>query len=130
MKGQAHDILRPRSKIDKVFARRLCPERIIHPQPVSEVKPFGSTSWLRSRTLRVILLTALGSCDFGIGGKLERYVNQIRDSKSSRNVEGQPLPNIDFCDPDSSSIAGTVSSASGASIWDHADEMAPFPSTE
>jgi hypothetical protein len=33
---------------------------------------------------------AFGSCDLGMGGKLERYVNQRRDSKSSRNGPGQP----------------------------------------
>lgn len=29
----------PNRKINKAFARRLCPDRIIHPHPVSDVNP-------------------------------------------------------------------------------------------
>jgi len=34
---------------------------------------------------------ALGSVDLGIGGKSDRYVIHIRDSKSAIKANGQPL---------------------------------------
>lgn len=80
----------PRNKSTSVFASKHCPDRIMQPQPVSEVKPSGLPNWLRSRTVKLIAAEALGSCDFGIGGKLERYVIHIRASKSSKKAEGQP----------------------------------------
>jgi hypothetical protein len=76
--------------IDKALARRLWPERIIQPHPVSEVNPFESTSWLLRRTPSVIEDDALGSSDLGIVEKFDLYVSQILDSKSSRKELGQP----------------------------------------
>jgi len=81
---------RPSSSISREFASKLCPDLIIHPQPVSDVKPPWSTSWLRRRTDKDIDDAALGSWDFGIAGKFERYVSQILASKSSRNADGHP----------------------------------------
>jgi hypothetical protein len=73
----------------KAFASRLCPERIIQPHPVSLLKPSRSAR-LRSRTAKVMDELALGSWERGIGGKLDRYVIHILDSKSSRKADGQP----------------------------------------
>lgn len=72
------------------LANKLWPDLIMHPQPVSEVKPPCSVSWLRSRTEKLIEAFAFGSCDFGMAGKPERYENHSFDSKSSRNACGQP----------------------------------------
>ena len=80
---------RPCLRIIKVLASRLCPDRIMHPHPVSLLKPSRSVR-LRSRTARVMDDIAVGSCDRGMGGKLERYVIQTFDSKSSRNCDGHP----------------------------------------
>jgi hypothetical protein len=64
----------------------------MQPHPVSEVKPFESTSWLLRRTPSVIEDDALGSSDLGIVGKFDLYVSQILDSKSSRKELGHPWP--------------------------------------
>ena len=73
----------------RALASRLCPERIIQPQPVSLLKPSRSAR-LRSRTAKVIEEVALGSWERGIGGKFDLYVIHILDSKSSKKVDGQP----------------------------------------
>ena len=87
---QVHPVIPlPRNRSTRVFASKLCPDRIMQPQPVSEVKPSGLPNWLRSRTVRLIAAEARGSCDFGIGGKFERYVIHIRASKSSKKAVGQ-----------------------------------------
>lgn len=80
---------RPWCKIIKALASRLCPDRIIQPHPVSLLKPSRSAR-LRNRTARVMDDVAEGSWDLGMGGKLDRYVIHIFDSKSSRNCGGQP----------------------------------------
>ena len=85
----------------RAFARRLCPDLIIHPHPVSDVNPAWSTSWVRSRTARDIEDNAFGSCDLGINGKFERYVSHILASKSSKKDEGHP-PSFPF--PDSPGV--------------------------
>lgn len=72
------------------LANKLWPDLIIHPQPVSEVKPPCSVSWLRRRTEKLIEAVAFGSCDLGMAGNPERYENQSFDSKSSKNACGQP----------------------------------------
>ena len=54
----------------RVFARRLWPDLIIQPHPVSEVK--DSTNWERSRTPRVMEEEALWSSDLGMAGKFDR----------------------------------------------------------
>lgn len=64
----------------------------MQPQPVSDVKPFGSMSWLRRRTPSVMRDVASGVSLRGIGTKFERYVIHILDSKSLRNASGQVLP--------------------------------------
>jgi hypothetical protein len=74
---------------NRAFANTLCPDRIIHPHPVSEVKPSFSAS-VRNRTAKLIVDDAFGSWDRGIGGKFERYVIHILDSKSSRKGAGHP----------------------------------------
>ena len=56
--------------MERVFARRLWPDRIMQPQPVSEVK--DSANWERSRTPRVMEDEALRSSDLAMAGKLER----------------------------------------------------------
>lgn len=61
----------------------------MHPHPVSLLNPSRSARFL-NRTDNVIAEDAAGSCDRGIGGKLERYVIQILLSKSSRKGVGQP----------------------------------------
>lgn len=35
---------RPSNRTERVFAKRLCPDLIMHPHPVSDVKPWGSSS--------------------------------------------------------------------------------------
>lgn len=76
----------------RAFARRLCPDRIMQPHPVSDVKPCESISWLRRRTPSVIDDVASGLLLRGIGANCERYVIHIRDSKSARKASGQALP--------------------------------------
>ena len=88
--GQWIIIPRPRSKIDSPFARRLCPDLIIQPHPVSDVKPCESISWLLNRTPNVILEFASWFWCLGIGSKLDRYVIQSLDSKSDTNASGHP----------------------------------------
>lgn len=80
---------RPRWRMMRALARRDWPERIMQPQPVSVLKPSRSVK-LRRRTEKVIPVLAAGSWERGMGGKLDLYVIQIRDSKSSRNGWGQP----------------------------------------
>lgn len=80
---------RPLCRIIKALASRLCPERIIQPQPVSLLNPSRSARF-RSLTAKVIDEAALGSWERGIGGKFDRYVIHILDSKSSKNGGGQP----------------------------------------
>lgn len=82
----------PSSKIQSVFANRLCPDRIIQPHPVSEVKPCDSISWVLRRTPNVIKDVASGEWLRGMGAKLERYVIHIRDSKSIKKASGHALP--------------------------------------
>lgn len=62
----------------------------MQPHPVSEVNPFDSVNWLLRRTLNVMEDVPPRLSGLGIGGKLDRYVIQIFDSKSVRNVSGQP----------------------------------------
>lgn len=88
-------IPRPKTRIDKALARRLWPDLIMHPQPVSDVKPCESMNWLLNRTLRVIDGAPSRPSCLGIGGKLDRYVIQILDSKSVRNDSGQPWALLD-----------------------------------
>ncbi len=76
----------PKRIVIREFARRHCPDRIIHPHPVSEVNPCWSVRLLK-RTESVID----ASDDFLIGEKFERYVNHGRASQSSRKSFGQPL---------------------------------------
>jgi hypothetical protein len=83
---------RPSSKMQRVFASRLCPDRIMQPHPVSDVKPCESISWLRRRTPSVIEDIASGVLFRGMGVKLERYVIHILDSKSFRNASGHVNP--------------------------------------
>lgn len=45
----------------KAFARRLCPDLIMHPQPVSEENPPWLLSWLLRRTLKLMAVAACGS---------------------------------------------------------------------
>jgi hypothetical protein len=40
--------------------------------------------------VKLMAAVALESCALAMGGKFERYVSHIRDSKSSRNGAGQP----------------------------------------
>lgn len=80
---------RPWCSMIRALASRLCPERIIQPQPLSLLKPSRSAR-LRSRTAKVIEEVALGSWERGIGGKFDLYVIHILDSKSSRKRDGQP----------------------------------------
>lgn len=90
---------RPSCMKDSVFASRLCPDRIMHPHPVSDVNPWESMSWLRRRTPRVMDEVASGVLLRGIGGKCDRYVIHILDSKSSRNAFGHELgllPTVSF----------------------------------
>lgn len=82
----------PNSKIHSEFANRLCPDRIIQPHPVSEVKPCESISWVLRRTPNVIKDVASDEWLRGIGVKLERYVIHIRDSKSIKKASGHALP--------------------------------------
>jgi len=77
----------------------------MQPQPVSDVNPVGPDSCDFKRNPRDMPDVADGSADFGIGGKLERYVSQIRDSKSSRKADGQPSLDADVL-PGNDSIAG------------------------
>jgi len=62
----------------------------MQPQPLSDVNPVGPENCDFKRSPRDIPDVADGSADFGIGGKFERYVSQIRDSKSLRKADGQP----------------------------------------
>lgn len=89
-----------------VLAKRDCPLRIIQPHPVSLVKP----PWLPSCFNRVandMPLVAAGSLDFGIGGKLLRYVSHILVSTSSRKGPGQPLERASSRSADS--VRSTIS---------------------
>lgn len=80
---------RPRCSIIRALARSDWPDRIIHAQPVSLLNPSRSAR-LRRRTENVMPELAEGSEERGMGGKLERYVIHILDSKSSRNGCGHP----------------------------------------
>ena len=80
---------RPRWRMVRALARRDWPDRIMQPHPLSLLKPSLSAR-LRSRTENVMPELAEGSEERGMGGKLDLYVIQIRDSKSSRNGNGQP----------------------------------------
>ena len=83
------DLPRPSLSITRVLARRLCPDRIIQPQPVSLVNPWGSPRLL-NLTDNVMDDAAFGSCDFGMGGNSERYDIHNFVSKSSRKATGHP----------------------------------------
>jgi len=65
-------IPRLRFSIRTAFAKRLWPDLIMHPQPVSDVKLPWSVSWLRSRTEKLMEDEAFGFCDLGIAGNPER----------------------------------------------------------
>jgi hypothetical protein len=58
--------------MQRVFASRLCPDRIMQPQPVSDVKLCESINWLRRRTPSDIEEVASGVLFRGIGVKLDR----------------------------------------------------------
>lgn len=73
-----------------MLARRLCPDLIIQPQPLSDEKPPWSTSWLFTLIWNERADRDSGSEDFGIGSKSERYVIQSFDSKSSKKAAGHP----------------------------------------
>ena len=75
--------------IIRAFASRLWPDLIMQPHPVSVVKPSRSAR-LRNLTEKLMAAAAVGSCDFAMGGKFERYVIHALDSKSSRKSWGQP----------------------------------------
>jgi hypothetical protein len=60
----------------------------MQPNPVSDVKAPCANVCIRTRN--VMAAVALGSWLFWMGAKPERYVIQMRDSKSSRNGVGQP----------------------------------------
>lgn len=79
----------PSCSITREFASKLCPDRIMHPHPESDVKPPWFPSCF-SRTEKLKLATAFGDSDFCIDEKFERYVSQILLSKSSRNALGHP----------------------------------------
>lgn len=85
------DVPLPSLAIRMALASKLCPERIMQPQPVSEVKP---PSWSPNEVFKRIVKeradAALGSGDRGIMGKPVLYVIHTRDSKSSRKAGGQP----------------------------------------
>jgi len=80
----------------------------MHPQPVSDVKPVGPDSCDFKRNPRDMPDVANGSADFGIGSKFERYVSQIRDSKSSRKADGQPSLDADMVLGDDSIVGGLL----------------------
>ena len=84
-----HRQSRPSCSMTRALASRDCPDLIIHPHPVSEVKPSLSAR-LRSLTAKVMPEEAEGVWERGIGGNDERYVNHSRDSKSSKKAGGQP----------------------------------------
>lgn len=54
------------------FASRLCPDLIMQPHPVSDVKPCESMSWLRIRTPSVMDDVASGVSFRGMGVKFDR----------------------------------------------------------
>jgi hypothetical protein len=89
-KGIMRDEPLPIRSMTRAFAKRLCPDLIMHPQPVSDVNLPWSTSWFLNRTDSDIDEAAFGSGDLGIAGKFERYVSHILASKSSKNEEGHP----------------------------------------
>lgn len=74
-----------------VVARRLCPERIMQPQPLSEEKPAESESVLLILMENESADAAFGSTDFGIGSKPNLYVIQNLEAMSSTNPAGHPL---------------------------------------
>lgn len=88
-------IPRPNIKMDKALAKRLWPDLIMHPHPVSAVKPCESITWLLRRMVNVIDGVPSWLSGLGIGGKLDRYVIQIFDSKSMRNSSGQSYVSFD-----------------------------------
>jgi hypothetical protein len=111
---------RPSCITDSVFASRLCPDRIMHPHPVSDVKPWESMSWLRRRTPRVMDDVASGVLLRGIGAKLDRYVIHILDSKSSRNAFGHELglPTVSF---GAEFVAGSSRLGVSSAVWRKAE---------
>jgi hypothetical protein len=82
---------RPSNSTENVFAKRLCPDLIMQPHPVSDVKPWGSVNWFLRRTPSVNEDVASGVFDRGIGMKFDRYVIQILDPKSERNAFGHAV---------------------------------------
>lgn len=69
---QIGDIVpRPSWQMDRVFASRLCPDRIMHPQPVSDEKPVWSPRVLR-RMAKDKAAEAFGSVDLGMGSNPDR----------------------------------------------------------
>lgn len=74
-----------------VLARRLWPDRIMHPQPLSDEKPPWSPSWLFNLMENDRAELALGSEDLGIDSNSDLYVIQNLDPKSSRKACGQLL---------------------------------------
>ncbi len=65
----------------------------------------------------------LGSCDLGIGGKLDRYVSHIRDSKSSRKALGHSSwSSTTVEDPRSALISSKLPTELCASVHDSSDD--------
>jgi hypothetical protein len=108
---------RPRRAIKIAFARRLCPDLIMQPQPVSEEKPVWSPNDVFSRMVNDKEEAALGSVDLGISSKAVRYVIHMRDSKSSRNAGGHPpsCPGSSYANDESKLLASDSGGVSG--IW-------------
>jgi hypothetical protein len=104
----------PRLDMKRAFASRLCPDLIMQPHPVSLVKPSACPNCVRSRTVNVRALPALGSCDLGIEGKPDLYVIHTRDSKSSKNSEGQPASSP--CSSLAASATACLSTMTGGSF--------------
>lgn len=88
---QGGNIPLPNCRIPIVVARRLWPERIMQPQPLSEEKPVGSESVLLIRTENESAEVALGSTDLGIGSNPDLYVIQNFAAISSKNPGGHPF---------------------------------------
>lgn len=105
------------------FAKRLCPDRIMQPHPLSDEKSPWSPSWLFSLIENDKAEVACGLVDLGIGSNSDLYVIQNLDSKSARNAGGQP-PSVagssyasdeeKLLDIDSGGVSGAFAGGGGA----------------